>query len=362
MIGTGNLGIIGHAGAGAIAAAGMHDGVGVIRAIAPKAELLRDPRLLGKLEAPLARTMPAGLSMRVDRLGTRVLTVNIHMAVPGGVDLLAKNENISALRDVAQFVNSSDADVVMVQELRNRSVHQATSGGGLSDVASTFAHLINARHMAFTPAITGEASGFSHYGTGIFTRNGYAIDHAVNVALPNSGVEEARSAGIAAISSPDGRKPLTVISTHLASRPVEDQALRDSQLGVLADIVQSITSTGGFSYRDALSGQLQVASGYSRRIVLGGDLNQAQHETDRILNTAGLTHVNDQLARQGVAQAARAATADVITSVGPLGAHRIDHVYTSNAQVSDVAIASVPGREYVGEPTDHKSLIADLVD
>jgi len=330
-----------------------NDGPGVIRSVTPKADLERDPQLHGQLEPP------PGISTRLDPSGVRVMTINIHMAVPDGLSLDPRNENLGALQDVAHFINKMNPDVVMVQELRNRPV--LTGGAGLGDAVSVLAHLMKATQMAYTPAIRGEVKDGkfghygAHYGTAIYTRNGFTIKRAVNIALPNNTEDgkavEPRSAGIAVVSPPKGHARFTVISTHLS---VEEAALRKKQLGALAAIVQSIRARGGFTYQAAMSGEKRRVGGFPRTIILGGDLNQQQETSDAVLKGSGLTHVNDFLADKK--------KADIPTVTDNIGrTHRIDHLYVTDIEATDVVVAAVPGRVYTaGAPTDHKAVIADV--
>ena len=233
MIGTGQVRTVG----------------GVVRGLAPLNQLEGDARLLGRLTPPTDGALPAGLAMRTEANGTRVLTINLHMGVPGDQPLRPANERIEALRDVARHVNALDPDVVLTQELRNRP--RVPGKDGITDMVSSFGHLIKAGDVAFTPAVVGDpiAGDLQHYGTAIYTRNGFTIEQAANVALPNADGQEARSAGIAAVRAPDARPSFTVVSTHLAYRTVEDAALRDAQLlaGVAASMLDDIRATGSFS-------------------------------------------------------------------------------------------------------------------
>ncbi len=324
----------------------------------------RDARLRGKLSPPPGDALPEGISVRTDPNGVRVATFNIHMGIPGDIlPLAVSGESLDALRDCARAVNSVDADVIVLQEVRNRPFVEGQEG--LGDAVSVFAHLIKAKDMAFTPAISGDplTGSLRHYGTAIYTRNGFQLDRVANVALPNSGPEvEARSAGIAAVSKPGSKvKPFTVLSTHLSDRVVEDQPLRDLQLGELARISQELKETGSFTYRDALGGQPHRAEGFpGGRQVLGGDLNQKQAPSDLVLEP-GLTHVNTQLSQQ---DPALGRAADVFTAVDvPTNTpHRIDHLYASGMKVRAVGVGAALPREGSMRPTDHKLVVADFAE
>lgn len=341
--------------------------------MASVAELAADPKVHGLLDAVGAGALPASINMRTTGDGVRIASVNIHMAIPAGQGFDLSNENISALRDVARFINGANPDVVLIQELRNRPVAAAMQQGGLGDTASLLGRFIDADDMAYTPAITQDPFTTPHefYGTAIYTRNGFRIEHAINARLPNSGPEiEQRSVGVASVLAPDARGRTTVLGTHLANEPYTDQPLRDAQLGAIGAMVDGIRTTGGFSYVDAITGEQLVARGFSGdRIFLGGDFNQVQALTDPILNPYGLVNVNDALASTGEAGDARARLADVGTAqvdinrvagakIGDL--HRIDLGYASGAEVTDVALGAVQRHEFDGDATDHLALVVDL--
>ncbi|MCW2928624.1 MAG: hypothetical protein JWM86_2592 [Thermoleophilia bacterium] len=340
----------------------------MVRAITSRDELLRDPRLTrALLEPPIDGILPAGVLARADRSSIRVASLNIHMSTPSGHSLDPANESLLALRDDARWVNAVDPDVLFVQELRNRPVAAAlTPDAGLGDSAGTFAHLIGADEMAFTPAIAQDPfrTAHQHYGTAIYVRNGFHIDRAVNARLPTSTPDvELRSVGIADVRAPDARGRITALGTHLANRPLEDQALRDAQLGAIIDMSRGIRRDGGFGYVGALDGAQGAARGFEReRLVLAGDLNQLQGETDRILRPGGFVHANDELAASGPNGGTRARAAQRDTSsLGTPQSHRIDHPYVRGLQVVDSAVADVAAVEFRrGLPTDHRGLVVDV--
>ena len=345
--------------------AGIQAQGSVLRHVVPKAVLETDPRVRGLLDPPSGGTLPANVSVRTDPSGVRVVSVNIHMATPGQLALDPRNEQVLALRDVARFVNSTDADVVLVQEVRDRPTAAALQRGGIGDQASILAHLLRADDMAFTPAITQDPLETAHrfYGTAIYTRNGFWINDAFNARLPTSSPDvELRSVGVADIHPPDGRAPFTVMGTHLANRVVEDQPLRDAQLGAIVRLDAMLRGSGRASFVDALDGRSLVAEGFTRwRRVVGGDHNQLQAASDAVLAPAGLRHVNDLLAQTGEAGRRRAALASVATaSVGSPGAHRIDHMHARGFAVTDSAVADVPRHELPLDATDHRTLVVDL--
>lgn len=336
-----------------------------MRRMAPLAELALDPRTHGLLGPVAGGGLPASVLARADHAGVRLASINIHMATPAYDGLFPQtNERLDALRDVARWVRAVDPDVLFVQELRNRPVAAAVARGGVGDAASALGRLIDADDMAFTPAIAQDpfTTPHAHYGTGIYVRNGFTIDQAINARLPTSTPDvELRSVGVAGIHAPDDRLPLTVFGTHLANRVVEDQPLRDAQLASIMDLADQVSRGGRVAYVDALGGRAQLSSGAfpTRRLALLGDFNQEQAPTDRLLNPRGFEHANDLLAARGDARSlARASAAAVDTSI--IGQHRIDHPYLRGATPSDSAVGAVEPHDYAGIATDHLGLVVDL--
>jgi endonuclease/exonuclease/phosphatase family metal-dependent hydrolase len=333
--------------------------------MATLAELAADPRTHGLLGPVSAGGLPAPVMARTDDAGVRLASINIHMATPAFDGLFPQtNERLEALRDVARWVKAVDPDVLFVQELRNRPVAAAIERGGIGDAASTLGRLIDADDLAFTPAIAQDpfTTPHAHYGTGIYVRNGFAIDQAINARLPTSTPDvELRSVGVAGIRAPDGREPLTVMGTHLANRVVEDQPLRDAQLAAIMDLADQVSSGGRVAYVDALGGHAQLSSGSfpTRRLALVGDFNQEQAPTDLLLNPRGFVHANDLLASRGDARSiARAGAANVDTSI--IGQHRIDHPYLRGTIPTDSAVGEVHPHAFPGVATDHLGLVVDL--
>ncbi len=344
---------------------GGADGPSVFRRMASLAELAADPRARDLLDPVGVGALPSTIRPRGDHAGVRLASINIHMATPAHDALFPQtNERLDALRDVARWVQAVDPDVLFVQELRNRPVAAAIAHGGVGDAASTLGRLIDADDMAFTPAIAQDpfSTPHAHYGTAIYVRNGFSIDQAINARLPTSTPDvELRSVGVAGVFPPDGREPLTVVGTHLANRVVEDQPLRNVQVGAIMDIADQVAVGGRVAYVDALDGTQQLSSGAfpTRRIAWFGDLNQEQDLTDQIVNARGFTHANDLLAAHGDARSrTRAAMATMDTSMH--GEHRIDHGYLRGTDVSDSAVGSVASHEYPGPATDPRGLVVDL--
>lgn len=320
------------------------DGPDVVRKVLSKAQLEQDPDLRGKLEPPVGAKPPKGVEVRTDASGARVVTVNIHGGIPDNQSLNPKNESISAMRDVASYINAIDADVVMVQEINDRD--SKVGGVGVSPMTSVMAHLMGASDMAYTP---GNGADKSRRGTAIYTRNGYTIERAVNAALPGSN-DPPRSAGVAVIQPPGGAPAFTAISTHLTHRDTRAASeSRRVQLQELQRIAEQIARTGSFSYRSHGDGTQSSGGFPTDRIVLGGDLNTTQggrnggiDSADRLLGAAGMRHANDLYGRGRVKP-------------------RIDHVYARGFAATSSALVGIPGVEVRGaNPTDHPSYVTDL--
>lgn len=355
---------IGRAAQGAMGAPrSTGDGRGVHRHVVPKEllELVR-PSLRSQLDPPAAGSPPPGVEVRTDASGARVVTINIHGGVPGDMkDRNAGDEDIAQLRDVARYVNSVDADVVLVQELRNHPL--LTWPGRVAEQASVLSHLMDADDMVFTPAFR-EFDG-TQEGTAIYTRNGYSIEHAVNVELPDGDATQERGAGIAKVVAPDGTD-YTVVGTHLAHKST-DEASRTKQLDAISDVLRALQRDGSFTYRDRERGSTQTASGFpTGRIVLGGDLNTHQdnadgvrNSPDEILGDAGLVHTNTQL-RESDDPAIRAQFPGAEQRTSTL--RRIDHVYTRGLDVRDATVAEVPAHELPAgtRVSDHRGIVVDL--
>jgi endonuclease/exonuclease/phosphatase family metal-dependent hydrolase len=344
-----------------------HDGRGVHRDVVPKAMLeFARPSLRGKLDAPEAGTPPPGVELRTDDSGARILTINIHGGAPGDMhDRTAGDEDIAQLRDVARYVNSVDPDVVLVQELRNHPL--LTWPGRVAEQASVLHHLFEADDMVFTPAFR-EFDG-TQEGTAIYTRNGYEIERAVNIELPDGDATQERGAGIARVVAPDGTD-YTVVGTHLAHKSTDGPS-RAKQLDVISDVLRDLraggSEAGSFEYRERDGGRSRTASGFpTERIVLGGDLNSLQdnadgvrNSPDEILGDAGLVHVNTQLrTSDDPAVRANLPGAEQRTSTK----RRIDHVYTHGLEVRDATVAEIPAHD-LPEGTrvsDHRGVVVDL--
>lgn len=319
---------------------GGTDGPGVYRHIKSKAELEKNPKLAGKLDPPPPGKPPKGVKVSTKADGTRVLTINIHGGAPAGASPTA-GQDIRAVRDVARYVNSVNPDVVMVQELNDQK------NSKVPHLPSVFAHLINATDMAFTP---GKGTSNDRKDVGTYTRNGYKIEHAVNVDLPDAGDPARRSAGVMSVVPPDGGEAFTVMSTHMSHMPgVAAATRRRDQMQELARIAKSIQRTGSFTYRVPGMSKELTATGFTNRIMLGGDLNTTQKgrerdldSADKVLGSAKLKHANDLYSRGNA-------------RVG------IDHIYAFGMDATSSANVGVGAHELPnGKPTDHPGYITDL--
>jgi endonuclease/exonuclease/phosphatase family metal-dependent hydrolase len=324
------------------------------------------PELAGRLTPPSGARLPAAASLRTDAgTGVRMLTINVHEGVPGGLDMNRdSNESLDALRDVARLVNTLDPDVVLVQELTSHP--RGTWSRDVEEQPSILGRLMQADDVAFAPAFE-LGWGAGETGTAIYTRNGFQIEHSVNVALKDGTGTQPRGAAVARVSRPgrDADHDFTVIGTHLAHGSFNDAA-RGAQMQELASIVDGIRTSGGFDHTPRMpsgrsSSKQQRARGFAReRIVLGGDLNSSQIQADDVLRTSGLRHVLTKLAAsQDPADQQRAQELEQLPTATK---NRIDHLYTSGWQVDDVGMARARNVDLDGDapPTDHAAVIADL--
>ncbi|MBC7460250.1 MAG: hypothetical protein H7287_02710 [Thermoleophilia bacterium] len=351
---------------------GATDGAGIRRGARNSTYLvLQQPELLGKLVPPTAPP-PKGVQVRTEGDGTRVVTINVHEGVPGGIDMDDdSNESIDGLRDIARYINSIDPDVVLVQELtRHKS---GTKPEGVEEQPSVLAHLMQADDVAFGPAFTVD-HGATETGTAIFTRNGYTIDHAVNARLPDGDATQPRGTVVAEVVPPSGSEDaFTVIGTHLAHIKA-DTASRAKELATITGIVNGIQHHGSFRYErreqpdnfwtrtfPGIFGHHAMSTGAgfpTKRIVFGGDLNAEQDEVDAGMNGSGLEHVIAELKRApDAATRAKGSEADVNTT-----ARRIDHIYTYGFTPTDADVAAVENHDLpdASNPTDHKGFITQL--
>ncbi len=291
-----------------------------------------------------------------ERDGVRTVTVNIHQAVPGGRELDPDHHDIDALRDVAAYVNSVDPDVVAVQEVNDRK----PGAGGIPHQASVLFHLLDADDMAFTPALghTGAAADEDReYGTATFTRNGYRIEQAHNVDLPNRGGDiEDRSAGVAVVRPPDGGERFTVVNAHLTAGSDEGD-LRQDQLDALTRVLDDARD-GSFSYRDAISeGDSRATSlPVDGDVIFAGDLNSRRGPVDDAIAGSGLEHAHHPASSPW----------HILPGVDPATTEGIDHIYYSRGIESrSWGVHDIPNDEFEAEdgatPTDHPLVVSDAV-
>jgi hypothetical protein len=118
------------------------------------------------------------------------------------------------------------------------------------------------------------------------------------------------------------------------------------------------------TYESVVDGSTQHATGFTQRgVMFGGDLNQSQKHTDRILGPLGMTHVNDKLRANGdPGDIARANLADTHTAwydgiSGP--PHRVDHWYGDEyvRAVDSGVVEAAPLANGVPS-TDHRFAVA----
>jgi hypothetical protein len=356
-------------GAAALLDAQRGAATGVFRHIVPKATLELDPALKGMLDMP-AITPHAAIGVTMLPGDIKVMTVNPHMFVPGGVPLNpVSNEEMGGIRQVAAAVLKEDPDFVVVQELRRRPAGLGLPG--IPEQPSVFAHLIGASDMAFTPAVASMPGLHEGYGVAMYARKGAQFTAAVNGRLSNieEGVER-RSVAIvnARLLNGDER---TLMGTHFANddlhRPggnAPDQQTRDLQAGDIGSFARQVNETGEVTYQSVVDDSTQHASGFARRgVMAGGDWNQSQAQTDRILRPLGMTHVNDALRASGrPGAAARADAADTHTAwfdgiSGP--PHRVDHWYGDKfVDVVDSGVVEAAPLPSGIPATDHRFSVA----
>lgn len=329
---------------------------GVVRSVIAKDDLNLIPSLHGNLDPPTAKNKdaskpPAGVEVSKKSDGTRVVTINIHQAVPIDPDipredrLARQHQSIDALRDVAAYVNSVDADIVAVQEVNDHADEQ----DGVPYQASVLYHLLGADEMAFTPAMTWSGGSNVQYGTATYTRNGYDIRAAHNVDLPNAeGELEDRSAGVMSIVSPEGER-MTFVNTHLTQQIGDtelDSKVRGAQIRQIAGIVKSIQDDGEFTYRDALDEDMHTTASWSSAapIVIAGDFN-----TKGSVDNDGVV-LNEAFGDVGLAD------------TQPDDSDEIDHIFTSTDPNARATIHEIPGHKVDrdAEVTDHPALSVDL--
>lgn len=316
---------------------------------------------------PLAHGVLQSASLRPDGdIGTlRVVTLNMRQAVPPHLDLLPRNEQFAALTDVARYVRSIDADIVMLQEMRDRPASRDRPG--LANQAATIGRLMGASDAAFTPAMRDAEPNGGHalYGTATYARNGLKISQAHAVALPRGGSEERRVAGLSVVRTVTGDE-IVVVNAHLAyGNELGD--VRARQLDAVASLAQAIRADEAVGYRDALTGARVRADHLpsDAALVVGGDLNMRRdnvdgmrNSPDEILPAAGMTNVRDGWRRDSWVKPWAAAHALAPTR----GLLTIDHLYaTSELAIRRVAVEAVPpGQTAASRVTDHRAVVADV--
>lgn len=298
----------------------------------------------------------------------RVVTINIHQAVPGEQELGDEHETRKALEDVATYIRSIDADVVVVQEIDDDA--ETDGNAGVNEQARVLADLMEATDSAYTPAVR-HADDAGTYGTGIFTRNGYTLGQAHNLDLPNGDVREDRGAGLAEVVAPEGQS-FTMLYSHLTVGKI-DKATRAAQIKYLGEVAEQVGQTGSVSYTDALTGAELTASGLpTDKIVVAGDMNAQHGELDDAMDGADLVNVRrSPYVKDLIAQAymdptserGRAATRKleaIYQATTIEGTTQIDHIYTRGMEVHDNFVGDIPEDALDEVSTDHKPVVTDL--
>ncbi|MCW2927221.1 MAG: endonuclease [Thermoleophilia bacterium] len=273
---------------------------------------------------------PKGASMRPGPV--KVLTINVKafQGSDGGT------VDTKALDAIERYIEKTDADVVLFQELDN-----GTARSGRSDQLADISRRVGANDSQFAKALDHDGGA---YGVGMLTRNGYSIRDAAGggnatsrVELPKSSAKgadgEQRVALVAPIVAPDGSQ-FTAVSTHLANKGPG----RSAQVRGLQAIVDD--AHGGARNRAAgLRDDLPTS------VVLGGDFNTQRGPIEGILH--GVSHVATQ---------------------STVGDTNIDHIYvSSDVQVHDAQLDDPEVIRGHWEPwkrdvraTDHPALLATL--
>lgn len=348
--------------------------------------LNRYPQLRDALGAVAATKPPPGVT--VSHQGSaRVVTINLQGGVPyDPADEAATEgagrdkESIQALRDVAAYIKSIDADVVMVNEIRQSSQQ---GRAGIPRQADVLYHLLGADSVAFAPTYAPGASkkfgGDTTVGNAVFTRNGYSIDKAVVADLQNSDVVDKdtpnervvsyqnNNAVIASIATPSGEQ-LTAISTHLSPvglaasdgerYPEVSAGIRGKQLARLRQIIAAIESGGSFDYRTSVTNTTGTASGFGRDAVLvGGDFNARSSTVEQAWTGAGLVNGWSQIDPATAAQHG----AQLTTSLHHEHSNSppIDHIFIAGGTVEAGHRQAIhhAGGGYTG---DHASVFFDV--
>lgn len=273
------------------------------------------------------------------RHGLRVVTINVHSGVPGGVPLGDEREDERTIADVARYVRSIDADVVLLQEVDDDPPRPGKAG--VPHQVDLYAARMGATDVAYAPAFR-HRSG-DRYGNAVLVRNGVRILDRHDVDLPNPKMAEDRAAAVVRIAAPDGREAL-VVATHLAHRPAAESD-RPEQLRFLAGFLGQLRAGGAVAYEDAITGArstVDVPVGIP--ILLGGDFN-----TGRGTVTSTFGPVGMQLVASG------------LTGVAGVNGG-IDHLLVTPGVVASGARSElVPTHDLPdGLVTDHPAVLVDL--
>lgn len=354
------------------------------------------PNLKGKLDPPKDSKPPAGVEVRQEG-NARIVTVNMRGAVP----LHAPNEDrehedVQAMRDIASYVRSIDADVVMVNEVRQGTDPKQD---GVQRQVDVLFHLLDADSVVYggrtKPGSSEKFRGDMNLGNAVFTRNGYTINTSANVDLQNSGqvtrddtsiraqardailggnstqshtaVFQNNTALIASVVEPDGGS-FSVVSTHINSVGLKAAdgnqytqlaaQIRQNQLQRINQIVQQIESGQAINYRTPISVENTSSTGFgSDAVVIAGDFNTSRSTIDKAWRGADITSGWQFLS----AEEANARGANRATYLPKTDSQPIDHMYISGGSVASGGRNAIgftgPERGYAN---DHAAVYFDV--
>ncbi len=250
----------------------------------------------------------------------RVATVNMHMGVPEGMRLEPANEREAAVLDIAAFISEVDADIALVQEVRDDD--PGARPGGVPQQFRLLREAAGASDSAFHATVQSGAG--DHYGLCMLARKGLRFDSIRAERLPHSDDEELRIVQLAHVTV-DGT-PLTVANLHLDHRGTD----RPKQVVELDRIL-----------RDEQTQQPVIA---------GGDFNDLAPAVAAGMTQSSLVNIVDGLSED-----------DPLRGDTHVEAGRIDHLLLSNGvELVEQRVLEVPRRQLRDGTavTDHLALIA----
>jgi endonuclease/exonuclease/phosphatase family metal-dependent hydrolase len=251
-----------------------------------------------------------------------VATINVHMGVPDGMDLLPANERRAAVCDVAAFLLDRDVDAVLLQEVRDDA--PGARPGGVPGQLGLLCERIEAADVAFHATVASGAG--DRYGLCMATRRDRHLLDVRRRELPHGPGRELRIVQLARLVLADDGAACTIGNVHLdhtgLDRPAQIEALDQ----VLSDAARDLP------------------------LVIGGDFNDAAEVVARGVRGAGLVNVVDGLE-----------PGDPLRRDTHVRAGRIDHLLLSpTVRLVEQDLVEVPMRELRDGQgvTDHLALVA----